>query len=204
MSDNEHMSNPDRDRAIRYDEVGRTDDSGNRMRENVGDGDRTIASHLADDGRANDHPRLVHLKDSNDLAVADGEPDIRGWDLQTADGHTIGKVEDLIVDTSLMKVRYIEGKLKHDDSSASVDRLVLFPMISARLDDGADTVIVDYSIMQAQAMPTHTHDSLSKSALDGDELDDANFFGTRRRGREASNYIAPRREGQLNGDFDAL
>ena len=204
MSDNEHMSNSDRDRNIRYDEVGRSYDGDKRMRENVGDGDRTIASHEADDSRAYDHPRLVHLKDSNDLAVADGEPDIRGWDLQTADGQTIGKVEDLIVDTSLMKVRYIEGKLKHDDSTAGVDRLVLFPMISARLDDGADTVILEYSIMQAQAMPTHTHDSLSKSAFDGDELDDANFFGTRRRGREASNYIAPRREGQLNGDFDAL
>lgn len=204
MLDNEHMSNPDRDRDIRYDDVGRTDASGNRMRGSVGDDGRTVAAHPADDGRANDHPRLVHLKDSNDLAVADGEPDIRGWDLQTADGQTIGKVEDLIVDTSLMKVRYIEGKLKHDDRTSGDDRLVLFPMISARLDDGADTVIVDYSIMQALALPTHTHDSLSEHALDGDELDDANFFGTRRRGREASNYIAPRRQGQSNGDFDAL
>ena len=198
------MSNPDRDRDIRYDEVRRTDDSGNRMSENAGDGGRTFAAHPADDSRANDHPRLVHLKDSNDLAVADGEPDIRGWDLQTADGQTIGKVEDLIVDTSLMKVRYIEAKLKHDDSTSGDDRLVLFPMTSARLDDGADQVIVDYSMMQAQAMPTHTHDSLSERAMDGDELDDANFFGTRRRGREASNYIAPRREGQSNGYFDAL
>ena len=204
MQDNEHMSNPDRDRDMRYDERERTEDTSNRMRAHVNDGTRTDAAHSADGGRADEHPRLVHLKESNDLTVADGEPDIRGWDLQTSDGQTIGKVEDLIVDTSLMKVRYIEGKLKHDDGASGADRLVLFPMTSARLDDGADKVIVDYSMMQTHAMPTHTHESLSDSAMDGEEMDDANFFGTRRRGRETSKYIAPRRENQSDADFGGL
>lgn len=204
MQDNEHESIPDRDRDAGYAERGRTEDSANRMRADMSDSTRTNAAQTADGVRQDGHPRLVHLKESNDLKVADGEPDIRGWDLQTSDGQTIGEVEDLIVDTSLMKVRYIEAKLKHADDSKGDHRMVLFPMSSARLDDGADKVMVDYSTIQAQSMPTHSHDSLSSNALDGEELDDANFFGTRRRGREASNYIAPRREGQSDAGFGAL
>jgi hypothetical protein len=92
-------------------------------------------------------PRLVHLDDAGDLQVADGDPDIRGWDVRTADGEKIGKVKDLIVDTGLMKVRYIEASIDKEVLNASDDRHVLIPVGSARLDDDEDDVYLSSSII---------------------------------------------------------
>ena len=47
----------------------------------------------------NDARRLVPLKELDDFRVADGEPDIRGWNVYTATGREIGDIEDLLVDT---------------------------------------------------------------------------------------------------------
>lgn len=58
--------------------------------------------------------KLVHLGNLDDFEIADGEPDIRGWDVRGADGILVGKVEDLLIDTAAMKVRYIEVKLEKD------------------------------------------------------------------------------------------
>jgi len=58
--------------------------------------------------------QLVHLDDLDDFKIADGEPDIRGWDVRGADGTKVGEVEDLLIDTAAMKVRYIEVKLEKD------------------------------------------------------------------------------------------
>lgn len=55
--------------------------------------------------------RLVHFDDVDDFKIAEGEPDIRGWDVRGTDGEKIGEVEDLLVDTAAMKVRYIEVKV---------------------------------------------------------------------------------------------
>ena len=55
--------------------------------------------------------QLVHFDDLDDFRIAEGEPDIRGWDVRGTDGQKIGKVEDLLVDTAAMKVRYIEVRL---------------------------------------------------------------------------------------------
>jgi len=58
--------------------------------------------------------KLMHLDNLDDFEIADGEPDIRGWDVRSADGTKVGKVEDLLIDTAAMKVRYIEVKLEKD------------------------------------------------------------------------------------------
>ncbi len=58
--------------------------------------------------------QLVHLDDLDDFSIAEGEPDIRGWDVRGADGTKVGEVEDLLIDTAAMKVRYIEVKLDRD------------------------------------------------------------------------------------------
>ncbi len=58
--------------------------------------------------------QLVHLDDLHDFKIAEGEPDIRGWDVRGTDGNKLGEVADLLVDTAAMKVRYIEVKLDKD------------------------------------------------------------------------------------------
>ena len=85
--------------------------------------------------------KLKRLSDA-DLSVADGEPDVRGWDVVSADGRDVGEVEDLIVDTDAMKVRYLEvdidGQHQADD--------VFVPIASADLDRDRKRVIVRGSL----------------------------------------------------------
>jgi hypothetical protein len=107
-------------------------------------------------------PRLVHLDDMADLQVADGDPDIRGWDVRTADGEKIGTVKDLIVDTGLMKVRYIEASINKDVLNASDDRHVLIPIGSARLDDDEDDVYLSSSIVDPRTLPPYDRKALSR------------------------------------------
>jgi photosynthetic reaction center H subunit len=107
-------------------------------------------------------PRLVHLDDMSDLQVADGDPDIRGWDVRTADGEKIGKVKDLIVDTGLMKVRYIEAQIDKEVLNASDDRHVLIPIGSARLDDDEDDVYLSSSIVDPRTLPPYDRNALSR------------------------------------------
>lgn len=107
-------------------------------------------------------PRLVHLDDVSELQVADGDPDIRGWDVRTADGEKIGKVKDLIVDTGLMKVRYIEASIDKEVLNASDDRHVLIPIGSARLDDDEDDVYLSSSIVDPRTLPPYDRNSLSR------------------------------------------
>lgn len=107
-------------------------------------------------------PRLVHLDDMHDLQVADGDPDIRGWDVRTADGEKVGKVKDLVVDTALMKVRYIEAQIDKDVLNASDDRHVLIPIGSARLDDDDDDVFLSSAIVDPRTLPPYDRNSLSR------------------------------------------
>ncbi len=57
---------------------------------------------------------LRHLGDLDDVKIADGAPDVRGWDVKGAAGESLGKVSDLLVDTGAMKVRYLEVSLDMD------------------------------------------------------------------------------------------
>jgi hypothetical protein len=200
----------------------RSDDIGEGM-PGVGMGGASLAGagrvyddlHTRDEVHDQRHleARLVHLDDVDDFKVADGDPDIRGWDVRTADGRRIGKVEDLIVDTGQMKVRYIEATLDRDVTRTDGDRHVLIPIGTARLDDDEDDVYLSTSIVDPQQLPEYNRsqfnrdfevslrgrfgaasaDLTGESASDfyrGEMYDDARFFGSRRRGRESSSYIS--------------
>lgn len=85
---------------------------------------------------------LARLHDLDDYKVADGDPDVRGWDVKTADGKRAGKVEDLIVDTGAMQVRYLDVELDRTTLQLKEDRHVLVPLANARLDDDHDDVLL--------------------------------------------------------------
>jgi hypothetical protein len=59
-------------------------------------------------------PALSSLTDLRDFTVADGDPDVRGWDAFTGEGRRIGEVHDLLVDTAAMKVRYLDVHLDRE------------------------------------------------------------------------------------------
>jgi uncharacterized protein (TIGR02271 family) len=47
------------------------------------------------------------MKELHDYKVEPGDPDPRGWNVVGRDGRSLGKVRDLVVDTSAMKVRQL-------------------------------------------------------------------------------------------------
>jgi len=90
----------------------------------------------------NEAQGLARLDELDDFKVAEGDPDVRGWDVVAADGRKIGEVEHLIADTRAMRVRYLEVELDQDVRAAGEERNALLPIGSVRLDDERDQVLV--------------------------------------------------------------
>jgi uncharacterized protein (TIGR02271 family) len=79
----------------------------------------------------------------------------------TQQGEKIGEVEELLVDTTAMKVRYIAVDL--DDRATGSDRKVLVPIGAAQLDDDADRVlIVGISADQFATLPEYQKDRFDR------------------------------------------
>lgn len=81
-----------------------------------------------------DFGRLV---DYDDLEIADGEPDVRGWRVVASDGLPIGTVEHLIVNRASMEVRYLEVDMQQSAGSRSRE---LIPIEQVDLDKKREQV----------------------------------------------------------------
>ena len=109
-----------------------------------------------------DLDRVVPMDDLDDFRVAGDTPDPRGWEVVAADGRRIGEVDDLLVDTGAMKVRYLDVGVD-DEVSAEPDRHVLIPIGYARLDRDHDRVIVDQlSSADLRAIPAYRHGPITR------------------------------------------
>lgn len=126
---------------------------------------------------------LVRLSDANDLHVAEGNEDVRGWEIRDQSGEKIGKVKDLLVDQSAMKVRYLDAEL--GGGIFSTGRRVLIPVGVARLDDDDDTVLLNVASTALQQYPDYDGSTVSRDyesslrqRLDSSyQRDDQNFYG---------------------------
>jgi stress response protein YsnF len=106
---------------------------------------------------SNRHTRLQKLKGS-DFEMADGDPDIRGWDVKDSSGKQLGEVEELIFDTQSLKVRYLVVDLEENDFNLE-DKEVLVPVGIAELHQKADDVILTgISPEQLRALPEFDED----------------------------------------------
>jgi uncharacterized protein (TIGR02271 family) len=152
--------------------------------------------------------RLARLDDLDDFEIADGEPDIRGWSVKTADGREVGEVENLIADPDAMEVRYLEVKVKHELLGTKDDEQVLVPISQAQLHEDDDTVLISaLSASRLRETPRFGRASLtaendralySHYGQEGPSSreDQNRFFGKRRRGRDNAAYLT-RSEEQL-------
>jgi uncharacterized protein (TIGR02271 family) len=77
-----------------------------------------------------------------DFEVADGYPDVRGWDVHDAAGRSIGYVYDLLVDVEAMSVRYLDVELDPGYGGDDADRRVLIPLESVNLDGGDEEILL--------------------------------------------------------------
>lgn len=113
-----------------------------------------------------DLDRVVPLDQLDDFKVAEGDPDVRGWEVVASDGRKIGEVDQLLVDTAAMKVRYLDVDVDNDlvaGATDASDRHVLIPIGYARLDEGSDRVIVDnLASSDVVGLPEYTHGPITR------------------------------------------
>lgn len=105
---------------------------------------------------------LVHTRDLDDFNIPDGQPDPRGWSVKTADGTSLGTVEDLLFDTEQQRVRYIEVKADNDIAKHGGRDFFLLPIGTARLDDTSDDVIVSMDATAFTGGPAYDRDRMSR------------------------------------------
>jgi uncharacterized protein (TIGR02271 family) len=107
--------------------------------------------------------RIVPLDQLSDFRVADEDPDVRGWDVLSSDGRRIGEVEDLLVDTAAMKVRYLDVEIDDDLLQKDRDRHVLIPVGYARLDRDDNRVMVDaIKSTDVSTLPAYSNEPLTR------------------------------------------
>lgn len=139
---------------------------------------------------------LRPLKELGDFKVADGEPDIRGWDVTGSDGRKIGEVHDLLVDTGAMKVRYMDVELDGEVAGRDPDddRHVLVPIGAASLDDDRDHVrLTRLTAGQLTTLPVYDHRMLTRDQ----ERTLLGRYGTF--GADASAAVLPERDEDFYG-----
>ena len=124
---------------------------------------------------------LLHLSDMKGFVVADPVPDFRGWEVLLPDGRRVGAVEDVIVDTTELEVKYVEVKVDHDVIAASEDTWVLVQASAAHIRNNDDRVVIDWlpiagiagAPRSSRRLPTHE-----------DERATQDYFTARRRSGE--------------------
>src|SRR4051812_29241843 len=116
-----------------------------------------MARHEEDRGRRDDagvgpylrgDVQLVPLRELGDWGVAEGEPDIRGWEVRTLSGRVIGKVEDLLIDTAQGEVVMVDVDIEGSD------RHTIAPLRAAQIDREERIVRIDSADLQDEGVPT--------------------------------------------------
>jgi sporulation protein YlmC with PRC-barrel domain len=116
-----------------------------------------------EDDMANEMDRVVPLDELDDYEVAEGDPDVRGWEVLSADGRKIGEVDNLLVDTAAMKVRYLDVDVDDEMMAGNEDRHILIPIGYARLHEDDDQVLVDtLNSTDVRTLPAYTHEPLTR------------------------------------------
>lgn len=161
------------------------------------------------------HTRLQKLSGS-DYEIADGQSDIRGWEVKDASGKQIGEVEELIFDYSSQKVRYLVVDLEDNEYDLD-DREVLIPIGVAELHEEDDDVILPtITLEQLRALPeydeerfdteiesnvSHVFGGLGAAAKPGDLEHDDDFYSNDHF-NDANLYRNRLRRGTQTGDLN--
>jgi photosynthetic reaction center H subunit len=161
---------------------------------------------------------LAELRQLDKYVIADGDPDVRSWEVKTAASlgdRTVGHVEDLIVDRHTLRLRYLLVRLDKDAVATTRDRRILVPVGVARLDEREDAIRLDgFTSAQLVAIPEFRPGKLTRhyeaivrrrfaapepnggprkrrltDFYEHSEFDDRSLWGARRRGREHVPYL---------------
>lgn len=101
------------------------------------------ANALADRELDDAPSRVAPLSELDELEIADGYPEIRGWDLRDAGGRSIGYVYDLLIDVEAMRVRYLDVLLDAEYARSDDDQRVLIPIERVGLNGATEEIRLD-------------------------------------------------------------
>jgi hypothetical protein len=121
--------------------------------------DRTKGLDLGTQGSSG---TLAHSHDLKHFKLPEGDPDPRGWDVKTADGQKLGKVDDLLVDSATGRVRYLEVEVDKDVVKQGAREYYLVPVGTARLDDDRDDVVVNLGVSDLADVPVYQRGAVSR------------------------------------------
>jgi len=111
---------------------------------------------------AQDAERLVRLSDLGKWDVAEGEPDIRGWEVRTVGGRELGKIKELLVDPDAGEVVMLDVDLSGSDRHALVPlRIVEIdrPKRVVRMDSADLTPEEQEAVAEAEGSSTVSTDT---------------------------------------------
>jgi len=91
--------------------------------------------------------RLVPLRELGDWDLADGEPDIRGWEVRTLGGRVLGEVDELLIDRDEGEVVMLDIDL------AGSSRKTLAPLRAVQLDREDRIVRIDTADLEQEELP---------------------------------------------------
>lgn len=103
---------------------------------------------------------IVPLSQAEGFHVADGNVDVRHWDVRSTDGSKIGEVKDLLIDPNAGKVRYLD--IRVDGGFFGTSRDVLIPIGMAHLADDEDVVLVDADKDTLRDYPEYTGQTVTR------------------------------------------
>jgi uncharacterized protein (TIGR02271 family) len=107
--------------------------------------------------------RLMPLTDMGDYEIAEGYPDIRGWNVTERGGKKVGRVHELLVDTAQMRVRYVDVALDRELAGAGGDRHVLIPAGSVTVDQRRDDLVLEgIAASQLGSLSPYTHSGVTR------------------------------------------
>jgi sporulation protein YlmC with PRC-barrel domain len=108
----------------------------------------------------NRNTRLQELGGS-DYEIADGQPDIKGWDVKDESGQLIGEVDELLFDPETRKVRYLVVDLEGNAFDLDA-RDVLIPIgIAALHENDDDVILMGVTPEQLSSLPNYDESGLS-------------------------------------------
>ena len=108
----------------------------------------------------NDYNRLEELGGS-DFEIAEGQPNIKGWEVKNAAGLSCGEVDELIFNPASRKVRYMVLDL--DNNEFNLDsKKVLVPIGLATLHEKDDEVFLSgITTGQLQGLPEYVEGQIT-------------------------------------------
>ena len=71
----------------------------------------------------------------SDFEIEEGQPDIRGWLVKNYEGHSIGKVVELLFNPTSCSVRYMVIEVDKDSYDIGEGKKILVPIGAADLYD---------------------------------------------------------------------